>query len=433
MSGRRLGDPAAPLLVSVRSGAAVSMPGMMDTELNVGMTAEVAAALAREHGDVAFAVDTHRRFLLGFATVVGGLSESEVASATEGAATPAAIVRALADLGVVVPSEPIDQVLAAVAGVYRSWAGGRARTFREREGIDDDLGTAVTIQAMVFGNLGADSGTGVVFSRDPSTGAPGLVGDLLVAAQGEDVVAGTHATRPISEMAERWPTVHAQLVAAVDDPGASPRRHGRRRVHRRARPPVLCSAGRGAAPRRRCDSPWTCERPGLPARPCRCRRSMPSCSTTMRTQAATASGDPRRGGRAGARSGREPGPRHRALVVSVDDALRRADAGEAIVLARHETSPADVAAMSVARGIVTSTGGLVSHAAVVARSWDIPAVVGAAELRIDDGGVQVGERRIAVGEIVTVDGHAGVLLAGAHAGLSAPPPELDTLRRWAAE
>ena len=437
MSGRRLGDPAAPLLVSVRSGAAVSMPGMMDTVLNVGMTTEVAAALAREHGDPGFAFDTHRRFLVGFATVVGGLSESAVASASERANTPAALVRALADLGVVVPDEPIDQVLASVAGVHRSWGGERARTFREREGIDDDLGTAVTIQSMVFGNLGADSGTGVVFSRDPSTGAPGLVGDLLVAAQGEDVVAGTHATRPISEMAERWPTVHAELLDAVE----RLERHHADMVDveftvERGRLFLLqCRKGRrsrAAALRLAVDMAndpdVALDRAGAVAR---CRDLLdasPDESSTDERGTTTVEHDVIVSGLAAS-----PGRGTGALVVSVDDALRRADAGEAIVLVRPETSPADVAAMSVARGIVTSTGGLVSHAAVVARSWDLPAVVGAAELRIDDDGVQVGARRIAVGEIVTVDGHAGVLLAGEHTDISAPPPELDTLRRWAAE
>ncbi|MET0325946.1 MAG: PEP/pyruvate-binding domain-containing protein, partial [Ilumatobacteraceae bacterium] len=170
-TGRRLGDPERPLVVSVRSGAAVSMPGMMDTVLDVGMTQDIAAALAQTTGDAAFAEDTHRRFLRGYATAVGGVAEADVRELDD--VSPAVLVGRLADLGCPVPTDPVDQVIAATRAVHRSWDGERARSFRRREGIDDALGTAVTIQEMVFGNLGHSSGSGVAFSRDPATGAPG--------------------------------------------------------------------------------------------------------------------------------------------------------------------------------------------------------------------------------------------------------------------
>ena len=215
VTGRRLGDPERPLVVSVRSGAAVSMPGMMDTVLDVGMTPDVAAALVRTTGDTAFADDTYRRFLLGYASTVGGLADAGDALG-DGDTSPALLTARLADLGCVVPAGPIDQVIAATTAVCRSWDGERARSFRRREGIDDALGTAVTIQEMVFGNLGPSSGSGVAFSRDPSTGAPGPVGDVLVGAQGDDVVGGGRQTLPLAAMAERWPDVHHELVAAIE-------------------------------------------------------------------------------------------------------------------------------------------------------------------------------------------------------------------------
>ena len=213
--GRRLGDPAAPLLVSVRSGAPISMPGMMDTVLNAGITVEVADALGAASGDDRFGWDTYRRFLQSYATVVLGADGEAVRGMLEaslgpdegrslgGTALGEAVARfrdELAHAGFVVPPGPDDQIRAAVQAVFASWGSERARVYRQVEGIADDLGTAATVQAMTFGNLGTRSGTGVAFSRDPSTGERVLVGDFLVGAQGEDVVAGTHATQPISDL-----------------------------------------------------------------------------------------------------------------------------------------------------------------------------------------------------------------------------------------
>ncbi|HEY7133034.1 MAG TPA: PEP/pyruvate-binding domain-containing protein, partial [Candidatus Limnocylindrales bacterium] len=177
--GRRFGDAEDPLLVSVRSGAPVSMPGMMDTILDLGLTEASTAGLAAATGDAEFAADCRRRFVAMFRDIVG----------TEP------------------PEDPWAQLRVAVEAVFRSWNSDRAKAYRAKEGIPEDLGTAVTVQAMVFGNRGADSATGVAFTRNPATGEPSLYGDVLFDAQGEDVVAGTHATDPIARLDERLPTV----------------------------------------------------------------------------------------------------------------------------------------------------------------------------------------------------------------------------------
>ncbi|HEY3523994.1 MAG TPA: PEP/pyruvate-binding domain-containing protein, partial [Candidatus Limnocylindrales bacterium] len=182
--GRRFGDPSDPLLVSVRSGAPVSMPGMMDTILDLGLNAETCAGLGRASGDDGFAIACRERFETMFRSIVG-----------------------VAD----VPEDPWQQLRLAIEAVFRSWNSDRARAYRAKEGIADDLGTAVTVQAMVFGNRGPTSGTGVVFTRNPATGENVLFGDVLFGAQGEDVVAGTHATEPIAVLDERLPAVAAEL------------------------------------------------------------------------------------------------------------------------------------------------------------------------------------------------------------------------------
>ncbi|MDQ3691661.1 MAG: hypothetical protein M3406_16850, partial [Chloroflexota bacterium] len=182
--GRQFGDPRDPLLVSVRSGAPASMPGMMDTVLNLGLTAATTDGLAAATGDRAFAVDCLDRFRQSYRSVIGGDS---------------------------VPEDPWLQLRSAVEAVFRSWTGERATAYRQHEGIAEALGTAVTVQSMVFGNRGPDSGTGVVFTRNPSTGEPTLFGDVMFDAQGEDVVAGTHETQPLAVLDERLPAVAEEL------------------------------------------------------------------------------------------------------------------------------------------------------------------------------------------------------------------------------
>ncbi len=187
-SADRFGDPSDPLLVSVRSGAPVSMPGMMDTILNLGLNEETTRGLGEVAGDLAFAEACRRRLVESFRSIVGDE----------------------------VPDDPWEQLRLAIEAIFRSWDSPRARTYRERDGIPHDLGTAVTVQAMVFGNRGSDSGTGVLFTRNPATGEPTLYGDVLFDAQGEDVVAGTHQTEPISVLDTRMPGVARELRAAAE-------------------------------------------------------------------------------------------------------------------------------------------------------------------------------------------------------------------------
>ncbi len=237
--GRRFGDAADPLLVSVRSGAPRSMPGMMDTILNLGLNDATEAGLAAASGDPAFARDCHERFRATYRSVVG----------------------------VEAPEDPWQQLRGAIEAVFRSWTSDRAATYRRVEGIPDDLGTGVTIQAMVFGNLGADSGTGVLFTRNPATGEDEPYGDVLFDAQGEDVVAGTHATEPIAVLDARLPAVAAELRRDAGSPRAPLPGLLRHRVHDRARPPVAApGAGRQAdAAGRGADGRGHGRGPGVPA------------------------------------------------------------------------------------------------------------------------------------------------------------------------
>ena len=224
LTGRRFADPERPLLVSVRSGAPVSMPGMMDTLLNVGITPEIRERFTARSGDPLFAADTWLRFVRMFAEIVLDLPRGDVASAAASDGTVAGKTAAaervrqlsvdLAHPGI--PANPRDQLRSAIEAVFRSWNSERARVFRMRENLSDAMGTAVTVQSMVFGNLDDRSGTGVVFTRDPATGERLPFGDYLPRAQGEDVVAGTHAVSGLDALRERLPEVHTELLKVLD-------------------------------------------------------------------------------------------------------------------------------------------------------------------------------------------------------------------------
>ena len=447
--GSRFGDPLAPLLVSVRSGAPVSMPGMMDTVLNVGMTEAVAEALSECSGGGPFGWDTARRFVQSYATVVTGAPAELVGSlsarylgpddgrglSSEGLAAATRQLREeLAAVGHSIPDDPGTQLQQAARAVFASWNSERAEVYRRVEGIPDDLGTAVTVQAMTFGNLGERSGTGVAFSRDPSTGAPGLVGEFLPGAQGEDIVAGTHATRSLAEMNSVWPGPAGQLAAAatllerdlediadieftVEDgvlwflqvrPGKrSPRAALRAAIDMAEDPDFpLDRAGALARVEEILADPPTAPAPESPA-----------ATVEILAEGLAAS----------------PGRAVGVVCTGIDETLARAGRGEPVTLIRRETSPADVAGMAEARGLVTSLGGIVSHAAVVARSWGIPAVVGAASIEVRADGITVAGSHVASGETVTVDGDRGLLLRGAHPGSRVELEEVRVLRDWQTE
>jgi pyruvate, orthophosphate dikinase len=403
--GRRFGDANDPLLISVRSGAPVSMPGMMDTVLNLGLTPQTVDGLARAVGDPHFAADCLRRLRAGYREVIG----------TED-----------------VPDDPWLQLRVAIEAVFRSWNSDRARAYRLREGIPDDLGTAVTVQAMVFGNRGADSGTGVLFTRNPSTGEPALYGDIMFDAQGEDVVAGTHATQPLSVLDERLPAVASEL-----------RRHAELLEHHYAD---------------LCDIEFTVEQGRLWMLQVRVGKRSPQAALRMAIEMAEDHGFPCSREEAVRRVApliadppavfaraddgavpiavglpASPGVATGEIVTSSDAAEAAAAEGRAVILVRAETSPEDVRGMARAAGVLTARGGLASHAAVVARGWGIPAVVGAESVRLGDDRIQIDGRSLHVGEQITIDGTSGEVFAGALGGSWQVPPEAATLRAWADE
>lgn len=438
-TGRTFGGGDHPLLVSVRSGAPVSMPGMMDTLLNVGMTPAVAAALEQESGDPRFAADTWLRFVRGYASIVLGVPEDQASHAAMHDGSPAGLraaadrVATLADRFGGIPGDPFAQVCEAVRAVFRSWECDRARVFREREGIAADLGTAATVQAMVFGNLDARSGTGVAFTRDPSTGARGAFGDYLACAQGEDVVAGTHAVSGLDALARDLPETHRELLAHLE------------RLERHYRD--------------MCDVEFTVMSGRLYILQTRIGRRSPLAAVRIAVDMAEDPAFPLSRREAVERVGAEtlqqlaklgtvdpaaeplgeglpvsPGVGAGVLCCDADRAAALAASGTSVVLARPETSPADVHGMVAASALVTTTGGVVSHAAVVARGWAIPAICSLREAVVEADALVVRGRRIAEGEPVTVDGTRGLLFAGdRRIDGAADLPELRTLRQWAAE
>lgn len=422
---RRLGDPAAPLFVSVRSGAPVSMPGMMDTILNVGMGDEVVDALAAATGDPAFAWSSYERLLDSFATTVRGLAPGDVEDALfdavpEGddeAARARGHVRALLDLlartGEPFPQDPRQQVRACLEAVFASWNSPRAVAYREHRGIDGDLGTACVIQAMVFGNRGEDSGSGVAFSRDPATGEPGVYGDVLFDAQGEDVVAGVADPLPIAVLDEREPALAAALRDALEVLERETRdmieceftiEQGRlwilqvRRGQRSGRAAVRIAADLAEA--------------GVLSEAEAAERVTDEQLAAARApRFATAAPDDEVLARGCAAS---PGAATGTAVFDATRAQALREEGRDVVLVRPTTSPADIHGFIASVAIVTGRGGRTSHAAVVARGMDRPAVCGVGEVRIARGAdgvpqATVGGVLVREGDLLAVDGDRGLV------------------------
>lgn len=419
-TGRTFGRGSNPLLVSVRSGAAVSMPGMMDTVLNLGVNDETEAALAVECGDARFAADTHRRFLTLFSDIVlkAGLD-------FEPSANPSEIRALLRENGVSEPpSNAREQLEAAIRAVFESWNSRRARRYRDHHNIPHSLGTAVTVQAMVFGNLDEHSGTGVLFSRNPLDGRPEPYGEYLARAQGEDVVSGKFTPEPLSAMAAYAPMAHAELLAA--------------------------SAALESSASEIQDIEFTVERGQLfilQARNAKLaplasvRTSVDLVSEGVIDQAAALhrlSADHLRlllaprllpSSIAGAQilavgEGACPGVGIGVVVNSPDEAERLAAAGEKVVLARATTCPDDLHGMIAAVAVITEEGGSTSHAAVVCRALGVPCVVGCGKDSL---------KELATG-VVTVDGQAGKVFAGAlpvHKTHERDDASLRQLLEWA--
>jgi pyruvate,orthophosphate dikinase len=395
-TGRRLGDPDAPLLVSVRSGAAVSMPGMMDTILNLGMTEEIEAGLARLSGDATFARQTHARFCHEFGRTVFGADLDAPASDAVARDVRAAV---LEDTGQAVPTDPLEQLRAAIHAVFGSWSSRRAVAYRRHWGIPEDGGTAVIVQAMVFGNLGEDSGTGVLFTRDPLTGAPVPYGEWLPGGQGEDVVSGTHDCLPLADFAVQLPEAHARLLQA----GALLERENAdvqdiEFTVQGGRLFLLQTRAAKRSPEAALRTAVELAREGAIDQATALQRVTPeqvrSVLAPRLTEAATAAAEALAHGVPacpGVASGR---------AVPDADAAEAADGDT--VLVRPTTSPEDVAGMIAARAVVTERGGSTSHAAVVSRALGRPSVVGVGEGATDGWH----------GREITVDGSSGVVYAG---------------------
>ena len=401
--GRGFGEARDPLLVSVRSGAPISMPGMMDTVLNLGLNAETSVGLKALAGPD-FVAGCTKRFAAQYEDIVG----------------------------VAPPEDPWEQLRGAVEAVFRSWNSPRARSYREREGISDDLGTAVIVQTMVFGNRGDDSATGVLFTRNPATGEAVLYGDLMFNAQGEDVVAGTHQTEPISVLDERMPELGAEL-----------RGYARRLEHHYADV---------------CDIEFTIEQGKLWMLQTRIGKRSPQAALRIAVEMAEDSEFPVDRAAAVRRVaahledpplapaernddavavatglGASPGVAVGEIATTPEDAVVMAEAGKTVVLVRRETSPDDVHGMARAAGILTTTGGLASHAAVVARGWGIPAVVGASTVGVDGDIVSIGDDTFKAGDTLTIDGTTGEVFVGAVSSGAEIVPEAAKLLSWATE
>ncbi|MGA2837232.1 MAG: pyruvate, phosphate dikinase [Acidimicrobiales bacterium] len=450
--GKRIGDADDPLLVSVRSGAKFSMPGMMDTVLNLGLNDKSVEGLARQTDDERFAYDSYRRFVAMYGRIVLGVpaeefdslldAAKELAGTDSDAGIPIELLRYLVDAyqqiverhtGKPFPQDPDDQLRGAIEAVFASWNGPRAVAYRVRERIAHDLGTAVNVQAMVFGNRDDNSGTGVGFTRDPATGAVGEYGDFLVNAQGEDVVAGIRNTEPLSALADEFPKIHKELLAIF----ARLERHYRDM----------------------CDTEFTIEQGKLWMLQTRVgkrtgRAALRMAVDMVSERAIKLTRDEALGRITGehleqvlhpqfASSGHKvlvkglgasPGAAVGRVYLTADDAQAAAERGEAVVLVRSETSPEDVHGMLAAEGILTARGGLVSHAAVVARGWGKPAVVGAEDLRIGTSSFSVGDTVVSEGDWISVDGTNGIVVLGrVEVSQGETPPEFDLILSWADE
>lgn len=417
---RTFGRGPAPLLLSVRSGAAVSMPGMMDTVLNLGMTQAVEAALADETGLPTFARDTHRRFLELYSSIVLRCSQ-ELDSQHDPVAWRAAISAAC---GGEVPEEPQTQLTKAVKAVFDSWNSRRARKYRQHNGIEDSLGTAVTIQAMVFGNLDERSGTGVLFSRNPLTGEPEPFGEYLPKAQGEDVVSGKFTPLRLDAMREYVPAAYRELLEAAQ---------------------ILEQDSRDMQ-----DIEFTVQRGQLYLLQARAGKRAPAASARIavdlvdegliskKEAVARVTADQARellrpqlvnGATNGINllaegEGACPGIASGIVVTSSDEAESQAQAGHDVILVRQTTSPDDVHGMIAARAIITAQGGATSHAAVVSRALGRPCVVGC------------GDDVLALaGRTVTIDGSGRVWAGKLETIVPAAEnhPHLRRLTDWAAE
>ena len=448
--GRAFGAADDPLLVSVRSGARFSMPGMMDTILNLGLNDRTVRSVARSTGDAAFAYRSYARLLSMYGRIVMEVDGAAFDDALDAAKAEESVLddaqlsatawRALcrdhkssirAAAGRPFPQDPLTQLRGAIEAVFRSWNGARAIAYRDREHISHDLGTAVNVQAMVFGNRDDRSGTGVAFTRNAATGENVAYGDFLVNAQGEDVVAGVRITEPLAALADRFPEIDAELNGYMDRLEAHYRdmldleftiEQGRLWMLQ-----VRVGKRTGVAALRMAVEMTTDPDIRLSRAEAVARITPEHLEQILHPRLTGEQMDPLTTGLAAS-----PGAAVGVAVFTADDAVERARAGQSVILVRKETNPEDVHGMLAASGILTSRGGLVSHAAVVARGWGKPAVVGADAVVVEGRRFRVGDVVVAEGDVISIDGSSGQVIVGA-ATLSVPEPtpEFDTILSWA--
>jgi pyruvate,orthophosphate dikinase len=451
--GKKLGDPADPLLVSVRSGAAVSMPGMMDTILNLGMNDQAVQGLAGKTGNSRFAWDAYRRFIQMYGDVVMQVphelfekaitdqkkkrdvvldTDLSAADLEELVAVYKEIVRN--EKGVDFPQDPLEQLWGSIRAVFGSWMNERAIRYRSLNNIRDLMGTAVNVQSMVFGNFGEDSGTGVCFSRDPSTGINEFYGEYLMNAQGEDVVAGIRTPEKLATLSQRNPEIYRRLVDIKD----LLENHFRdmQDMEFTVQQGVLYilqtrSGKRSGTAAVRCAIDMVQEKlidkntAILRVSPAHLDQLLhPMIDPGALENAVSIT----RGLNA------SPGAAAGRIVFTAQDAESWHNRGEEVLLVRKNTSPEDIGGMAVSQGVLTSTGGMTSHAAVVARGMGIPCVAGATGVSVIDNTVVIGGRLFNEGDWITIDGSTGDIYAG-KLSLSAPEisPEMNTFLGWCDE
>ena len=437
-TGKRFGDPEDPLLVSVRSGAAVSMPGMMDTILNLGLNDEATEGLARRTGNERFARDSYRRLIQMYGEVVDHIDGHHFADA---------LARQEDDLAGLIetfkrvyqeqtgrpfPQDAKEQLGRAVRAVFESWNTPRAQRYRRHNDIPDDLGTAVNVVQMVFGNKGEQSGTGVAFTRDPSTGEAGLFGEFLADAQGEDVVAGIRTPEPLARMKDRLPDAFDEFLETTrrleehyrdmqdieftveDGKLYLLQTRGAKRTAAAALKAAVDMVDEGLISKEEAVARIDGGQLDQLLHP----RIDPDASYEVAAKGLNAS----------------PGAASGAIVFEADIAEQRAKEGDAVILVRWETTPDDIHGMIAAQGILTAHGGMTSHAAVVARGMGKPCVAGCEALSIDRdaGTISLNGTTLNEGDTITIDGGVGEVIVG-EVSLIAPEinEDFETVLGWA--
>ena len=450
-TGRRFADLKKPLLLSVRSGAAISMPGMMDTVLNLGLNDDIVEAMARRHQSRRFALDAYRRLVQMFGEVVMQVPHEDFEQAMQacrqahGAATDAelgdeALERLITEYkaiyrrhaGECFPQDPHRQLLRAIEAVFRSWNTPRAISYRRIHGISEDLGTAVNVQMMVFGNLGEDSATGVAFTRNPATGSNDFYGEFLVNAQGEDVVAGIRTPQPVAALKDWNGKVYKQLLKIKKTLERHCRdmqdieftiEQGRLYMLQTRTGKRTAAAALHIAVDLVAEGKINKKTALLRIDPLDLNQLLhpsfdPAAKRTVLARGLPAS----------------PGAAVGRLAFSAAEVVERHAAGEQLILVRQETSAEDVEGMHAAAGILTATGGTTSHAAVVARGWGKCCITGVSALEIDaeNRKLRIGKRELGPDDVISIDGTSGEVMVGSVATREAEfSGDFATIMAWA--